>query len=156
MADRVRAAYPMSVTGLNGPRWKTSDGATHANKALADAEQARLGPGPMISVGGWRSPYEDRAFPLGLGMAAVALLGMLATVGWQLATWLRAGIWPSDGVLDLLAVAPAARPHAEWVGADRVLQTIISPPLSLLLLGVAVLIVHMLTRDDVQQKRPSH
>lgn len=149
MTQLLRPAYPMPITGLNGPRWKTSDGVSHATKAQAETAQNLLGPVAMVPViSPWRRAYEAHSFPVGLALVAISLLGILATIGWQIVTWLRVGTWPSDSVLDLFAVPIAGRPHLDWIGADRVLQAIISPPLSLVLLAAAVLIVHLLTRAD--------
>lgn len=137
----MRPEYPVRINAQSGrTRWRTSDARTHDTKQQAQEAQARIGPANMV-------PAPDHAFTFGLYLVLACAAGAIGIVGWQAYTWLRTGSWPSASLNDVLVIARGEMPHLTSVGADRIMQTALAAPLSMVFFAAAVGTVFWLTRN---------
>ncbi len=87
-------------------------------------------------------------FLVSLYAIAACLVGAVGIVTWQSFAWLRRGVWPTFDLSDLIATAGWANPHVSWLGADRLLQTAYTLPMSVVLAAAAFVLVMVITRSD--------
>ena len=89
---------------------------------------------------------------LGFLLGATMVVLGLGFIGWQVWTWLRAGVWPTYSCLDLLAALSPAQSNtyrwlvapADWIGLHRALAWL---PVSSAFLGIGILTLYFLLAD---------
>lgn len=76
-------------------------------------------------------------------LGTVGLPGYL--VGRQIWTWLREGYWPAKSLHDWLFEVGAGGPYTSWLGVQRIIDWLLSMPLSLAMLFIGLMLCWLIS-----------
>ncbi len=79
-----------------------------------------------------------------VGLVIFATLAAIAlTVGDEVLSWLRHGIWPGYSISQMLTELGVARPAVSWVGVQRIIDAVLGlhASLAMLVIGAVVAVV---------------